>query len=95
MPVKARRETRPSWSVMRLNRDENGIEDGSLEAGFFWDDSLAETERERLEGLNADPAVRYVVIEAAASVVYPDDESPPWVAGLDWKKRGYEQPPDQ
>jgi hypothetical protein len=93
--VKAMRETRSMWSVMRLERDENGMEDGFLAARFVWNESQAVAERERLQGLNADSAVRYVVIEGASSVVYPDDESPPWVADLDWKKRGHERPPDQ
>jgi hypothetical protein len=93
--VKAIRETRPVWQVMRMERNEYGIEDGMLQPGFFWNEQEAIAERERLQRLNADSPIHYVVIEGEASVVYPDDEPPPWVADLDWKKRGYEKPPDQ
>jgi hypothetical protein len=89
--VKAIRAERPTWFVMRMERDEHGTEDGFLEPGFFWHEAEAFAERERLERLNADPEARYVVIDATASVVYPDDESPPWVSDPDrLKKRGYE-----
>jgi hypothetical protein len=90
--VEAIRAERPTWSVMRMERDEHGTEDGFLESGVFWDESQAVVEQERLERLNADPKSRYVVIEATASVVYPSDESPPWVSDPErLKRRGYEQ----
>jgi hypothetical protein len=90
--VDAIRAERPTWLVMRMERDEQGIEDGFLESGLFWDESQAVAEQERLESLNADPKARYVVIEATASVVYPSDESPPWVSDPErLARRGYEQ----
>jgi hypothetical protein len=58
---------------------------------MFWERALAVEERERLTRLNDAAAVHYEVIETTATVVYLDDESPPWVADPDrLKKRGYE-----
>lgn len=87
------REARPVWFLMRFERDEFGRDDECAEVGMFWAEARAVDERERLTQLNADAAIHYEIAEATTTVVYPDDESPPWVTDPDrLKKRGYEQP---
>jgi hypothetical protein len=91
--VEGIRETRPVWTVFRIGQDEHGRDDSFVEIASFWDRAEAVAERERLNGANADVAVYYEVIEAEATVVYPADESPPWVHDPDrLRKRGYEDP---
>jgi hypothetical protein len=78
---------------MRFERDEEGRDDDCVEVGTFWEESSAVAEQDRLAALEANPAVHYEVVATEATVVYPDDESSPWVSDPDrWKKRGYERP---
>jgi hypothetical protein len=91
--MKAIRETRPQWLVMRFERDEHGLDDDCKELASFWERPQAIAERERLARLNTNPPAHYEVIEVEVTVAFPDDEPPPWVSDPDrWKKRGYERP---
>ena len=93
--MEAVRETRPIWLLMRMERDEFGQDDDCAEVGMFWERAPAVEERDRLTKLNDAPAVHYEIVRATTTIVYPDDESPPWVPDPErWKKRGYEQPPE-
>ena len=84
--------TRPVWLVVRSERDEHRLDDDQEEVASYWERPLAIAERERLTRLNTEPAAHYEVIEVEATVVYPDDERPPWASDPDLrKKRGYEQ----
>jgi hypothetical protein len=91
--VDGTRETRPMWMVMRFKRDERGIDDNWVQVGSFWNETQALTEQAKLDSLSDDPSVHHEVIRTEATVVYPADESPPWVADPDrLAKRGYERP---
>jgi hypothetical protein len=90
--VKGIRETRTLWTVMRVEQDEDGRDDGCVRVGSFWEEPLAVAEQQLLEAANSDPTVRHEVIASEPTVVYPADESPPWVPDPDrLKRRGYEE----
>jgi len=89
--MKGIRATRPLWTVFRMERDEFGQDDGAHEAGRFWTEEEALAEQRRLTKENSDPRSYFIAIEVEATVVYPDDEEPPWVDDPDrLKKRGWE-----
>lgn len=91
--MKGIRATRPLWIVVRTEREEHGLVDDRKELASYWERPLAIAEAERLTQLNTEPAAEYEVIEVEVTLVYPNDEQPPWVSVPDrWKKRGYEQP---
>jgi len=87
------RESHPVWTVARIERDENGLDDGCFECASFWHETEAIAERDRLEAANTDQSSRYVIIQSMATVAYPSDELPPWVEDPDrLSRRGYETP---
>jgi hypothetical protein len=88
--MKGVRVTRPIWTVYRNVRTEYG-EDGAGEFGDFWDEAEAVATRDRLTAENEDDRYRFYVVRAEATVVYPEDEQPPWIDDPDrLKNRGWE-----
>jgi hypothetical protein len=70
-----------------------GEDESFLEAGAFWSEEEAQSECERLQGLQTDLTIRYEALMIEATVVHPADESPPWVPDPDrLRRRGYELP---
>lgn len=87
------RAAHPAWLIQRVEVDERGYDESFLEAGAFWSEEEARSECERLQRLQSDPTTRYEPLMAEGTVVYPADESPPWVPDPDrLRKRGYELP---
>ena len=87
------RASHPLWIVYRVEEDSDGRTDGVVDCGSFWTEAEAVTERDRLQTATTEERLTYEVIENVATVVYPADEPPPWVADPDrLKRRGYEQP---
>ena len=85
------RESHLLWTVARIERDENGLDDGYVECASFWHQSHAIAERDRLEAANKDESFYCVIDESTATVVYPSDELPPWIEDPGrLKRRGYE-----
>jgi hypothetical protein len=89
--MKGIRASHPIWTVARVDRDEYGRDDGYTELASYWNAAEAKRERDRLEAANTDDSCYFVVTESVATVVYPEDEAPPWIDHPDrLKNRGYE-----
>jgi len=87
------RAQRDQWTVFEMERDEDGRDDGAIFIKSYWHESEARSECNRLSAMCVDESRHYVVIKNEVSVVYPSDESPPWVPHPDrLKKRGWEDP---
>jgi hypothetical protein len=85
------RASHPIWEVARVERDDDGRDDGYVACASFWNEADATAERDRLERVNTDESNYFVVVEDIVTVVYPADEEPPWVDDPDrLKRRGYE-----
>ena len=90
--VDAIRATHPAWHICRVEADERGEDEFFMEGGTFWSEAEARSECARLQQIQTNPAVRYEALVAEATVVYPADETPPWVPDPDrLRRRGYER----
>jgi hypothetical protein len=89
--VKGIRGKHSIWTVARIEIDEHGRDDGFLPVASFWDEDEALADRQRRANAISDPTLRFEVVRAEATAVYPADESPPWAGDPDrLKRRGYE-----